>query len=142
MSGPKLEKRMILGSSKLTRNLISRSWYFVLPIDEHQSFATFAFGTIKNLKNDLTSPSKITTIHPNPYGMGHTTLKYGSMYIGNIAIWKHNFSLEKMYKNWKDTSDIGNKNVDWKQNLYNGSIRSRLETEKHWNQSLKTRNIW
>ena len=35
-----------------------------------------------------------------------------------------------MYKNWKDTSDIGNKNVDWKQNLYNGSITSRLETEK------------
>ena len=61
---------------------------FVLPIDEHQSFATFAFGTIKNLINDLTTPSKITTIHPNPYGMGHTTLKYGSMYIGNIH-WKH-----------------------------------------------------
>ena len=35
-----------------------------------------------------------------------------------------------MYKNWNDTSDIGNKNVDWKQNLYNGSITSRLETEK------------
>ena len=52
---------------------------FVLPIDEHLSFATFAFGTIKNLINDLTTPSKITTIHPNPYGMGHTTLKYGSM---------------------------------------------------------------
>ena len=61
---------------------------FVLPIDEHQSFATFAFGTIKNLINDLTTPSKIPTIHPNPYGMGHTTLKYGSMYIGNIH-WKH-----------------------------------------------------
>ena len=41
-----------------------------------------------------------------------------------------------MYKNWKDTSDIGNKNVDWKQNLYNGSITSRLETEKNIGNNL------
>ena len=40
----------------------------------------------------------------NPYGMGHTTLKYGSMYIGNIH-WKHTL----------ETLPFGNIILFWKQ---------------------------
>ena len=84
VSGPELENGRFWVLVSLLKTQYRQVDIFVLPIDEHQSFATFTFGTIKNLINDLTTPSKITTIHPNPDVMGHTTLKYGSMFIGNI----------------------------------------------------------
>ena len=107
MSGPKLEKRMILGSSKLTRNPISTSWYFCSTDWWTSEFRHFRIWNYQKLnkrsyytfKNNYDSHDTL----PHLYILldltqTKTTLKYGSMYIwnllGNITIWKHYFSLE------------------------------------------------
>ena len=123
MSGPKLEKRMILGSSKLTKNLISTSWYFCSTDWWTSEFRHFCIWNYQKLnkrsyytfKNNYDSPKPIrygpyhTEIRLNVYWK-HTleTLPFGNI----ILFWKQIFIiLERYTEYWK--------NVDWKQNLYN-----------------------
>ena len=132
MSGPKLEKRMILGSSKLTRNPISTSWYFCSTdwwTSEFRHFCNWNYQKLNKrsyhtFKNNYDSHNILPHLNTLlDLTVTQTTLKYGSMYIwnllGNITIWKHNFSLEtNVYNIGKIHRILKIKNMDWKQNLY------------------------
>ena len=144
MSGPKLEKWSILGSSKLTRNPISTSWYFCSTdwwTSEFRHFCIWNYQKLNKLsyytfKNNYDSHDTL----PHLYTLldltqTKTTLKYGSMYIwnllGNITIWKHNFSLETNVDNiGKIHRILKIKKHGLETKSVYRNIKSRLETEK------------